>query len=80
MTLTYQQALDFIFEYVNYERPPRFTPEAAALDLSRMERFLALLGEPHRRFRSVHIAGTKGKGSTAAMRLPQQCQEALHAA
>ena len=67
MTLTYQQALDFIFEYVNYERPPRFTPEAAALDLSRMERFLALLGEPHRRFRSVHIAGTKGKGSTAAM-------------
>ncbi len=32
-----------------------------------MERLLALLGDPHRCFRSVHIAGTKGKGSTAAM-------------
>ena len=27
---------------------------------------LAALGDPHRRFRSVLIAGTNGKGSTAA--------------
>ncbi len=67
MTLSYQQALDFIFDYVDYEKQARFTYDAATLDLSRMKRLLALLGEPHRRFRSVHIAGTKGKGSTAAM-------------
>ncbi len=67
MTLSYQQALDFIFDYVDYEKQARFTYDAATLDLSRMVRLLALLGEPHRRFRSVHIAGTKGKGSTAAM-------------
>jgi len=65
--LTYQEALDFIFSYVDYEKLARFTYAAATLDLSRMERLLALLGEPHRCFRSVHIAGTKGKGSTAAM-------------
>jgi dihydrofolate synthase/folylpolyglutamate synthase len=28
---------------------------------------LAALGKPHRTFKSVHIAGTKGKGSTATM-------------
>jgi len=35
--------------------------------LERMEHALALLGDPHRRLRSVHIAGTKGKGSVAAL-------------
>ncbi len=35
--------------------------------LERMERALALIGNPHRRLRAVHIAGTKGKGSVAAM-------------
>lgn len=36
-------------------------------NLSRMNRLLAALGNPHREFRSIHIAGTKGKGSTASM-------------
>jgi len=35
--------------------------------LERMENALALIGNPHRKLRSVHIAGTKGKGSVAAM-------------
>ena len=35
--------------------------------LERMEQALALLGNPHLALRAVHIAGTKGKGSTAAM-------------
>jgi dihydrofolate synthase/folylpolyglutamate synthase len=35
--------------------------------LERMDQALALLGNPHRRIRAVHIAGTKGKGSVAAM-------------
>src|SRR5215471_2247156 len=35
--------------------------------LERMDAALALLGNPQRRLRSVHIAGTKGKGSVAAM-------------
>ena len=35
--------------------------------LERMENALALLGNPHRKLRVVHIAGTKGKGSVAAM-------------
>ncbi|KAK9914417.1 hypothetical protein M0R45_038198 [Rubus argutus] len=35
-------------------------------DLGRMRRLMELLGNPHSKFKAVHIAGTKGKGSTAA--------------
>src|SRR5262249_2050527 len=35
--------------------------------LERMEHALALIGNPHLKLRAVHIAGTKGKGSVAAM-------------
>lgn len=37
------------------------------LGLERMERMMELCGNPHRRLRTVHIAGTNGKGSTARM-------------
>src|SRR5712691_2701478 len=37
------------------------------LRLHRVERALALFGHPERRYPSFHIAGTNGKGSTAAM-------------
>lgn len=63
----YQDALDYIFGYVNYEKKARYPYDAATFDLSRMEHALDLLGRPHEKFRSVHIAGTKGKGSTSAM-------------
>jgi dihydrofolate synthase / folylpolyglutamate synthase len=63
----YQDALDYIFGYVNYEKKTRYPYDAATFDLSRMEQVLDLLGGPHEKFRSVHIAGTKGKGSTSAM-------------
>ncbi len=35
--------------------------------LERMQRWLQVLGNPQQRFRAVHIAGSKGKGSTATM-------------
>lgn len=35
--------------------------------LERMDQALALIGNPHLKLHAVHIAGTKGKGSTAAM-------------
>ncbi|MGI6265387.1 MAG: bifunctional folylpolyglutamate synthase/dihydrofolate synthase [Acutalibacteraceae bacterium] len=37
------------------------------MGLERMRRIMALCGDPHRRLRAVHIAGTNGKGSTARM-------------
>jgi dihydrofolate synthase/folylpolyglutamate synthase len=53
----YRQALDYLFA--------RTTGESR-LGLDRTAALLTLLGEPHRRFASFHIAGTNGKGSVAA--------------
>jgi dihydrofolate synthase / folylpolyglutamate synthase len=35
--------------------------------LARMEKIMAALDHPHKKFKSIHISGTNGKGSTAAM-------------
>lgn len=65
--LTYQQALDYLYSFVDYSltRQLRYSPEK--FDLGRMQAFLKLLGNPHLKYPTVHVAGTKGKGSTAAM-------------
>jgi dihydrofolate synthase/folylpolyglutamate synthase len=63
----YQDALDYIFSFVNYEKPIRFGYDAVTLNLGRMRELLDRLGRPQDRFRCIHIAGTKGKGSTSAM-------------
>ncbi len=62
----YQQALDYIYSFIDYETMPR-PHDAASYDPRRMDELLARLGNPHLKAKSVHIAGTKGKGSTAAM-------------
>jgi dihydrofolate synthase/folylpolyglutamate synthase len=48
----------------NYEQR---APKPDNLKLDHMRRLAARLGDPQRRLRIVHVAGTKGKGSTAAM-------------
>jgi dihydrofolate synthase/folylpolyglutamate synthase len=62
----YQDCLDFLYGRLNYERlgMPRHPGE---LRLGRMRRLLHLLGDPQKALRIVHVAGTKGKGSTSAM-------------
>ncbi len=66
MTVDYQQTLDYIYSFIDYETM-HMPGDAANYDLRRMDELLACLGKPHLKARSVHIAGTKGKGSTAAM-------------
>ena len=64
---TYPEALAYLNQYINYERtqPQRYAPETLSLD--RVNHLLDRLGRPDRAYRAIHIAGTKGKGSTAAM-------------
>lgn len=64
--MNYQQALDYIYSFIDYEKAPR-PRDAANYDLRRMDELLGRLGNPHLQARSVHIAGSKGKGSVAAM-------------
>ncbi len=64
--MKYQQALDYIFGYTDYEKTPM--PHAlGSYDLRRVEELLSRLGNPYLKARSIHIGGTNGKGSTAAM-------------
>jgi dihydrofolate synthase / folylpolyglutamate synthase len=64
---TYQEALDYLYSFVDYSltRNFRFSPDK--FDLGRMVEFLELLGNPHHAYPVIHVAGTKGKGSTSAM-------------
>lgn len=62
----YHDSLTYLYGRLNYERVgmPRIPAE---LRLGRMRRLLRRLGDPHEALRVVHVAGTKGKGSTSAM-------------
>src|SRR5262245_10379976 len=61
---SYADALRFWFGRVNYEQR---TPQASDLKLDRMRALLGRLGDPQWRLRILHVAGSKGKGSTSAM-------------
>ncbi len=63
----YRQALAFLYDRLNYERTVQMPYRKAELKLERMVRLLQLLGDPQRGQKIVHVAGTKGKGSTCAM-------------
>jgi dihydrofolate synthase / folylpolyglutamate synthase len=63
----HQSALEFLYGRINYERTARGVPDGSRLKLDRMRRLLDGLGNPQDSLAAVHIAGTKGKGSTAAM-------------
>ncbi len=65
--MNYHDALNYIYSFTNFEVTPAGEYTSKTFALSRMERLLAALGNPHTRFQTIHIAGTKGKGSTAAL-------------
>ncbi len=62
---TADEARAFLLDRIDYERRPAPVPDAFKLDTIR--RLLAALGNPQDRIPAVHVAGTKGKGSTSAM-------------
>jgi dihydrofolate synthase/folylpolyglutamate synthase len=72
--MNYTEAIAYLHSLIDYEkmRLERYTPETH--NLERVERLLAAVGNPHTSFPAVHIAGTKGKGSAAAM-----CEACLRA-
>ncbi|HEX9247373.1 MAG TPA: folylpolyglutamate synthase/dihydrofolate synthase family protein [bacterium] len=62
--MTYAAALAFLDGLITADRP---RPPYSEVKLARMRHLLGLIGDPHRRVKSVLVAGTKGKGSTAVM-------------
>lgn len=65
--LTFRSAMSFLNSKTNYENMVRVGYNHTNFNLSRMLRILSALGNPHKGLKCVHIAGTKGKGSTCHM-------------
>ena len=64
--MTYPQATSYLESLIDYERTPAGAAAARLWNLDRMRAMLHAVGDPHLGLRCLHIAGTKGKGSTAA--------------
>ncbi len=62
---TYEEAVRFLEAAINYEKTMHWQYGARTLNLGRTRELLAALGNPDRRYRIVHVAGTKGKGTTS---------------
>ena len=62
--MTYEEAIAWWYGRIDYERR---SPLPGDLKLDDMRALLHLVGDPHRRVRVIHVAGSKGKGSTSAM-------------
>ena len=54
---TYTEALDYIYDLTKY---------GIKLGLNNIKYLLFLLGDPHKKIKIIHVAGTNGKGSTAS--------------
>ena len=65
--MDYKTAMTQLLGLVDHERVSSSNRQRIRYDLRRMEALLLRLGSPHLGIPTVHIAGTKGKGSTAAM-------------
>ena len=65
--MTYKQATSYLESLIDYERTPAGAAAARLWNLDRMRHLLGAVGDPHLALRCLHLAGTKGKGSTAAI-------------
>jgi len=64
---SYRQAMNYLLEKTDYEKEERVRYNVTTFSLERMRNLLSLVGDPHAQISTAHIAGTKGKGSTATM-------------
>ena len=62
--MTYEDALGYLEGLINYERQP-VKGYKSSFKLERLKAFLKSIGDPQERLSVIHVAGTKGKGSTS---------------
>jgi dihydrofolate synthase/folylpolyglutamate synthase len=72
---SYTQALDYLYSFVDYSLKHSSELAKADFNLDRMFALMESLGNPQNQYPIIHVAGTKGKGSTSAL-----CASALRAA
>lgn len=64
---TRQDVLDYLLARIDFERTPNILYRLDGFKLDRMRELMERLGNPQRDLKIVHVAGTKGKGSTSSM-------------
>src|SRR3989338_7486032 len=64
--MDYNTTLEYIDSFINFEKIPKYN-YASSFKLERMRVFLQELETPYLNNKVVHIAGSKGKGSTCAI-------------
>lgn len=65
--MKYDEAISFLYSFISYERSHDWKYTSKTFDLSGYRRLLSALGNPQWSYRTVHIAGSDGKGSVATM-------------
>lgn len=65
--IAFSKAMRYLDTLTDFERLRIVRYNSQNFDLDRMRTLLRKLGNPHEQFKSIHVAGTKGKGSTCAM-------------
>jgi len=65
--LNYSQAENYLNSFVNYEQIPGISYAQPGYSLRHVEELLNRMGDPQLAAKTIHIAGTKGKGSVATM-------------
>jgi dihydrofolate synthase / folylpolyglutamate synthase len=63
--VAYLETVQYLESFVNYEKIPVY-PYKESIKLERIKGFLAAINNPQAALRCLHVAGTKGKGSTCA--------------
>jgi dihydrofolate synthase/folylpolyglutamate synthase len=63
----YNQALDYLYSFIDYSLKKAAELAKAEFKLERMFALLEMLGNPQDAYPTLHVAGTKGKGSTSAL-------------
>ncbi len=63
----FASAMRWLYHHTDFERQRVVHYNAKTFSLDRMRKLLATIGDPHNELKVVHVAGTKGKGSTCAM-------------
>jgi len=71
----YKNALDFLYSFVDFSLQKADTYSPARFKLERMHNLVESLGNPQQAYPSIHVTGTKGKGSVSAF-----CASALREA
>lgn len=64
LTQRYEAAIEWVFGLINFEKK---VGRSRDFRLDRTRRLLEAVGNPHEKIPAIHVAGTKGKGSTATM-------------